>query len=122
MAMKILLADDEEDVKDVLRMFLESKGFEVVTAFDGLSAIDTVRQERPDLVLLDIMMPSIDGIEVCKKLKADPQTVNIPIVMISASSHAESVQKGLDAGAVEYIVKPFEPKNVLAMIQRILNP
>lgn len=112
MAKKILLADDEEDIKIVLKMFLESKGYEVVTAFDGLDAIDVTRQEKPDVILLDVMMPIIDGFEVCKKLKADPETAGVPIIFLSASSHAESVQRGLDAGAVEYMVKPFEPEQL----------
>src|SRR4051812_11200167 len=92
MAKKILLADDEEDIKIVLRMFLESKGYRVVTAYDGLDALDQAKNEKPDAILLDIMMPLLDGFEVCKKLKSQPDTQNIPVVMLSAASHAESVQ------------------------------
>lgn len=120
MAKKILLADDEEDVKTVLRMFLETKGYAVCTAFDGLDAIDQARNEKPDLILLDIMMPLIDGFEVCKKLKADPMTAKIPVVMLSANSHAESVQKGLDVGAAEYLVKPFEPEQLIKLLDKML--
>jgi DNA-binding response OmpR family regulator len=121
MAKKILIADDEEDVKCVLQMFLESKGYRVCTAYDGLDAIDQTRREKPDLILLDIMMPLLDGFEVCKKLKADPETAAIPVVMVSASSYAESVQKGLDAGACEYIVKPFEPVDLDKLIHKVLG-
>lgn len=117
MAKKILLADDEEDVKTILTMFLENKGYEVCTAFDGLDAMNQAKTEKPDLLLLDIMMPLIDGFEVCKKLKSDPETAKLPIVMLSAAAHAESVQKGLDAGAVDYLVKPFEPEQ----LEKILN-
>jgi CheY-like chemotaxis protein len=74
MAKKILVADDEDDVKVVVQLFLESKGFEIVTAYDGLDALDKARKERPDLILLDVMMPVLDGFDVCKKLKADPKT------------------------------------------------
>ena len=112
MATKILLADDEDDVKVVLKLFLEARGYDVVTAYDGLDAISKVQSEKPDVILLDVMMPLIDGFEVCKKLKADPTTAHIPVVMLSAASHAESVKKGLDAGAVDYLVKPFEPEDL----------
>ena len=112
MPKKILLADDEEDVKVVLKMFLENRGYNVSTAFDGLDAIDQAHKEKPDLVLLDVMMPVIDGFEVCKRLKSDPQTADIPIIMLSAASHSESVQRGLNAGAADYLVKPFEPEHL----------
>jgi CheY-like chemotaxis protein len=121
MAHKILLADDEEDVKVVLKMYLESKGYQVVTAYDGLDAIDQAQREKPDAILLDIMMPVLDGFEVCRKLKADPQTQAIPIIMLSAASHAESVQKGLDLGAVDYIVKPFEPENLEQLLAGVIH-
>lgn len=121
MAPKILLADDEDDVKVVLKLFLETRDYEVVTAYDGLDAIDQVRKEKPDVVLLDIMMPVIDGFEVCRRLKADPETASIPIIMVSAASHAESVQKGLDAGAIDYIVKPFEPEALEKLLANVLS-
>lgn len=122
MPYKILLADDEEDIKTVMRLFLEEKGYDIITAFDGLDAIDVTRTEKPDLILLDIMMPVINGFEVCQKLKADVATANIPIVMLSAAAHADSVKKGLDAGAVDYLVKPFDPEKLEEVIQRILEP
>ena len=121
MAKKILLADDEEDIKVVLKMFLESKGYETCTAFDGLDAINQAKSENPDVILLDVMMPLVDGFEVCKKLKADPNTAEIPIVMLSAASHAESVQRGLDAGAVEYLVKPFEPEQLIKVLEEVIR-
>jgi len=121
MAKKILIADDEEDVKFVIQLFLESKGYEIVTAFDGLDAIDKARAEKPDLILLDIMMPLIDGFEVCRKLKADKDTAGIPIVMISAASQTESKKKGLEAGASDYIVKPFEPDHLHKVLDGLLG-
>ena len=121
MAIKVLLADDEEDVKIVLKMFLESKGYETCTAYDGLDAIDQARNEKPDVILLDIMMPLVDGFEVCRTLKADPATAQIPIIMLSAASHSESVQKGIDAGAAEYLVKPFEPEHLVKTLEKIVG-
>ena len=120
MSAKILIADDEEDVKTVLQMYLESRGFRIVTAYDGLDAIEQARLELPDAILLDVMMPTMDGFEVCRTLKADPATQAIPIVMVSAASHAESVQTGLSAGAADYVVKPFEPEHLEKLLNKLL--
>lgn len=121
MKKKILLADDEDDVKIILKMFLESRGYEVFTAFDGLDAIDQAKTNLPDAILLDVMMPLIDGFEVCKKLKADPALAKVPVVMLSAASHSESVQKGMNAGAVDYLVKPFEPEQLEKLLAKLLQ-
>lgn len=121
MTKKILLADDEDDVKIILKMFLESRGYDVCTAFDGLDAIDQARTQSPDVILLDVMMPLIDGFEVCKRLKADPATTKIPIIMLSAASHSESVKKGMNAGAMEYLIKPFEPEQLEALLEKVLT-
>jgi CheY-like chemotaxis protein len=121
MSKKILIADDEEDVKIVIQLILESKGYEIATAFDGLDAIDKARSEKPDLILLDIMMPIIDGFEVCRTLKADPATKHIPIVLISAAAQSESKRKGMAAGAADYIVKPFEPEHLNRVLDGILT-
>jgi CheY-like chemotaxis protein len=121
MTRKILIADDEEDIKVIVQLFLESKGFEIVTAYDGLDAVDKAKSEQPDLVLLDVMMPVIDGFEVCKRLKADPVTADIPIVMLSASSQTESKKRASAAGAVDYISKPFDPDQLQKVIEGHLN-
>jgi DNA-binding response OmpR family regulator len=121
MAKKILIADDAEDVKLVVQLFLESKGFDILTAYDGLDALDKARNDRPDLILLDVMMPVLDGFDVCKKLKADPKTASIPVVMLSASAQAESKQRGMEAGAEDYLVKPFQPEALDALIHQILD-
>ena len=117
---KILLADDEEDIKTVVSMLLESKGFEVITAYDGLATLDLARSEKPDLILLDVMMPVVNGYEVCARLKQDEATRDIPIVMLSAMAQSESVDKGLSAGAVDYVIKPFDPSRLEEVIQRVL--
>ena len=121
MAQKILIADDEEDVKIVIQLFLESKGYEIATAYDGLDAIDRAREEKPDMIILDVMMPVIDGFEVCKRLKADAELKDIPVVMLSASAHAESRERGLEAGAIDYLVKPFEPDKLEKVVQKVLS-
>lgn len=117
---RILLADDEEDIKTVVKMFLESQGYEVVTAYDGLDALEKASSEKPDLILLDIMMPLLDGFEVCKKLKENEQTAKIPILILSAAAHIDSVNRGLKAGAVDYIIKPFEPEKLREKIEQVL--
>jgi len=117
---RVLLADDEEDIKIVLSTFLQSHGYEIATAFDGLDTLEKVQSEKPDLILLDIMMPVLDGYEVCKRLKADKRTANIPILMLSAAAHADSIARALSAGAKDYIVKPFEPEKLLEKIKEIL--
>ncbi len=118
---RILLADDEEDIKTVVAMFLEAEGYEVITAFDGLDALEKVRCDKPDLILLDIMMPVLDGFEVCKRLKENEETAAIPVVILSAAAHVESVNRGLKAGAKDYIVKPFEPETLLEKIEQFIG-
>jgi len=117
---RIVLADDEEDIKTVITMFLQSEGYEVITAFDGLDALEKIQTEKPDLILLDIMMPVLDGYEVCKRLKANKQTAHIPILMLSAAAHTESINRAMNAGAKDYIVKPFEPEGLLEKIREVL--
>lgn len=118
---KILIADDEEDVKTVVQLFLEAKGYTIVTAYDGLDAIDKAKSELPDLILLDIMMPVIDGYQVLQRLKADPTTAAIPIVMLSAASQTESKSRALSAGAIDYIVKPFDGEDLEQIVAQTLG-
>lgn len=118
---KILVADDEEDIKAVVTLFLQSKGYEVISAFDGLSALDLAKMEHPDLILLDIMMPVVDGYEVCRRLKADETTRDIPVVMLSAMAQSESVEKGMSCGAADYVVKPFDPARLEEVVARVLS-
>lgn len=117
----ILVADDEEDIKVILKVYLESTGFEVVTAYDGLDATAVAREKKPDLILMDIMMPVIDGIEVTKQLKADAATRDIPVVMLSAAAQSGMIEKAMEAGAADYISKPFEPDKVKEVIEEILR-
>ncbi|OAB61143.1 hybrid sensor histidine kinase/response regulator [Leptolyngbya valderiana BDU 20041] len=113
----ILIVDDNPANLDVLSDFLDSAGFEVLVAQDGESALDKVYYAPPDLILLDIMMPGIDGFETCKRLKSDPKTIDIPVIFTSALADTVDKVKGLSIGAVDYITKPFQQEEVLARVR-----
>ena len=117
----ILVVDDEEDVLELVRYNLEKNGYSVLTATSGEEAITLGRSKRPDLVVLDLMLPGIDGLEVCKKLKADSKTDHIPVVMLTAKGEETDVVTGLELGADDYVTKPFSPKVLVARIKRILH-
>jgi CheY-like chemotaxis protein len=116
----ILLADDEDDIKVVVRMFLEANGYEVLTAYDGLDAVEKIKESKPDLVLMDIMMPVLDGIEVTRQVKSQKETKHIPIVMLTAAAQSGLVERAIQAGAADYIAKPFEPERVQEVIEKLL--
>jgi CheY-like chemotaxis protein len=113
----ILVVDDTPANIDIL---LETIGEEdeVSVAISGEDALELIEEEPPDLVLLDVMMPGIDGFEVCKRLKADPKTAGIPIVFLSGMDSAEEKQKGLDLGAVDFLTKPIDPSEVMKVIKK----
>jgi two-component system, sensor histidine kinase and response regulator len=117
---RILVVDDEPDVVSLLERTLRADGFEVLTAFDGIGALDVIMAEKPDLVLLDIMMPMMSGYEVCAQVKSNPQTKDIPIVCLSSAHTPDARAQSLKAGAVELIAKPFFPDELLAQIRRHL--
>ena len=114
---KILVADDVPDNVKLLAYELSDHGYDVVTAFDGREALEAARRESVDVILLDIMMPGLDGIEVCRQLKADAELKNVPVIMITACDLDEDVIRGLDAGAHDYVTKPFALPIVLARIR-----
>lgn len=117
----ILLADDEEDIKTILSMYLENSGYDVETAYDGLDAMERIKERKPDLILMDIMMPVLDGIEVTRQIKEQEEFRDIPVVMLTAAAHSSMVQRAMDAGARDYISKPFDPEKVNEIIQKILS-
>jgi len=117
----ILVVDDEEDVLELVRYNLDKNGYSIITASSGEEAITLARNKLPDLVVLDLMLPGIDGLEVCKKLKADTRTDHIPIVMLTAKGEETDVVTGLELGADDYVTKPFSPKVLTARIKRILH-
>ena len=118
---KILVIDDLPENVFMLQDRLEHEGYEVLTAYDGSSGIQKARTELPDLILLDIMMPDINGIEVCKTLVQDSNTSDIPIILVTAKTGAEDTKDGLDAGAFDYIKKPFNKIELLARVKSALK-
>lgn len=118
---KILVADDSPTVVAMLREALEEQGFQVIAAGDGQEALEKTRQEKPGLVVLDVEMPKINGYLVCKKLKDDPKTKDIPIVMLTVKDKESDKQWGLGMGADEYLSKPFEPTKLVEIIKERLK-
>lgn len=114
---RILLVDDEQNILDIVRFNLEVEGYHVITALDGEEALRKVYETRPDLVLCDIMMPEIDGLEVCRRLKADSRTDQIPIVMLSAKAQPQDKMASIEAGADDFITKPFDFSDLVARIK-----
>jgi DNA-binding response OmpR family regulator len=114
---RVLAVDDEPHILKLIAFSLRAHGFEVLEASDGLSAISVAEAEHPDLILLDVMMPALDGYEACRRIKANPATADIPIFMLTAKAQAAEQQTGLDAGAMDYICKPFTPKDLVATVE-----
>ena len=118
---KILVVDDEQDLVKLVRFHLEKDGYKVTSAFNGEDALFLARKERPELIILDLMLPSIDGLEVCKKLKTDTELANIAIVMLTAKGEESDITVGLKLGADDYVTKPFSPKELVARVQAVLR-
>ena len=118
MARKILVVEDDRNISDLIRMYLEKEGFEVRSAFDGAAAVEAFRAMEPDMVLLDIMLPVMDGWAVCSRIR---ETSRTPIIMITAKSEVFDRIQGLEMGADDYIVKPFEMKELIARINAVLR-
>jgi DNA-binding response OmpR family regulator len=117
----ILSVDDEQDVTDLVRFHFGRAGYEVLTAASGREAIETIRCHRPDLVLLDLMLPDIDGFGVCEILRRTASTATIPIVILSAWSTTDARNVGLELGALDYVTKPFSPKDLVVRMNRLLQ-
>ncbi len=118
---KILVVDDEIYIVHILDFSLGMEGYEVVTALDGEQALHKVKSDKPDLVVLDIMMPKLDGYETCKILKNDPETKNIPVILLSAKGRNVDQTMGFQVGADDYITKPFSPRKLVERINMILG-
>jgi two-component system alkaline phosphatase synthesis response regulator PhoP len=118
---KILVVDDENLMVRMVQIRLEASGYEVITACDGEEGLKKAKKENPDLIILDIMMPKMDGHEVCRLLKADERYERIPIIILSAKTQKSDIDKSLKAGAEAHVTKPFEPKVLLAKIKEVLN-
>jgi CheY-like chemotaxis protein/anti-sigma regulatory factor (Ser/Thr protein kinase) len=121
MMKKILIIDDEADLCETIKAQLETSGFNVSAALSGQEGLDKVKDYRPDLIILDLMMPVMDGFEVCKRLKKDTQTSSIPVVVLTALQQEEAAKKALSMGAEGYLVKPFEQDSLLFTIREFLK-
>ena len=117
----ILLAEDEADIRLVARLALTRAGFDVVTASDGARAVATAVERHPDVILLDWMMPLVDGPSACTQLKADPATRDIPIIFLTAKSQQSEIARGLSLGALGYIVKPFDALTLGERVRQLLE-
>jgi len=121
MTKKVLIADDEPNIVISLEFLLRREGFEVLVAVDGEEALAKARAERPDLVLLDVMMPKMNGFDVCQALRADPGLAAMRILMLTAKGRDTEVSKGLDLGADAYVTKPFSTKDLVVQVRSLLG-
>lgn len=117
----ILVVDDEEDILELLRYNLTKNGYKVTCVATGEEGVSSSKANIPDLVLLDLMLPGVDGLEVCRRLKADPRTQGIPIIILSARGEEADIVSGLELGADDYLTKPFSPRVLLARIKSVLR-
>jgi two-component system phosphate regulon response regulator PhoB len=117
----ILVVDDEEDIRELVALNLDREGYTVLTCETGEQALALARAKEPDLVLLDLMLPGIDGLEVCKRLKADPSRQHVPVVMLTAKGEESDIVAGLELGADDYVTKPFSGKVLVARVRRLLR-
>jgi DNA-binding response OmpR family regulator len=117
---KILIAEDERDIRDLITFTLGFAGFDVIAAANGEEALNLARQENPDLILMDVRMPRMTGYEACAAMKADAKMKDIPVIFLSAKGQDAEIQTGLQAGAVDYLLKPFAPDQLTARIQAVL--
>ena len=118
---RILVVDDEEDIQELIRYNLAREGYEVSCAGTGEEALEQVRAKAPDLVVLDLMLPGVDGLDVCRRLRSDPRTEVVPIIMVTAKGEEADVVTGLEIGADDYLTKPFTPRVLLARVRAILR-
>jgi DNA-binding response OmpR family regulator len=118
---KILIAEDERDIRDLITFTLKFAGHDVVAAANGEEALDKALHEIPDLILMDVRMPRMTGYEACKRMKTEDSIKHIPVVFLSAKGQDSEVHQGLDAGAVEYILKPFSPDQLTDRVRTLLK-
>jgi len=115
--MKVLIADDELRLRKVVSLHLKKSGFDVFEAGNGQQAVDLVKEVEPDIIVLDVMMPEKTGLEACAEIKSDENFKNIPIILLTAMAESDDIKKGKEAGADEYLTKPFSPKELIDIIK-----
>ena len=118
---KILIVEDEVSLLKLESILLTTRGYKVSGVTDGLKALEEIKKDMPDLVLLDIMIPGIDGFEVCRRIKADPVTANLPVVMLTAKKSSADQTRGIEAGADAYITKPFKSAKIIEIVEELLR-
>jgi two-component system phosphate regulon response regulator PhoB len=116
----VLLAEDDADIRDLVTFTLREAGYEVRAFEDGLSALASARDNRPDLAVLDIMMPGMSGLDACRELRADPATSEVPIILLTARAQEPDIETGFAVGADDYIVKPFSPRELASRVHAVL--
>jgi DNA-binding response OmpR family regulator len=117
---RIVIADDDADIRELVVFKLRHSGHDVVSVGDGAAAIESCSQERPDLVILDVMMPGMSGLEAARAIRADTRLDGLPIIMLTARAQDSDIEQGFDAGAADYIVKPFSPRDLAARVDAVL--
>lgn len=118
---KVLVIDDEKDIVALVRYHLEKAGFQCLEGIDGVTALRLIREHHPDLLILDLMLPGMDGLEICRQLRQDAETVRLPILMLTAKAEEVDRVVGLEVGADDYVVKPFSPRELIARVRAILR-
>jgi len=121
MSKKVLIIEDERDIRDLVAHYLTKEGYKVEPALDGAKGLSLAKTLNPDVIILDIMLPEMDGLEVCKKLRADPKTAAVPIIMLTAKGEETDKIVGLELGADDYLTKPFSPKELTARVKALLR-
>lgn len=117
----ILVVDDEEDIRELVKYNLDKEGYQVLTAETGETALQVMEEKKPDMVILDLMLPGVDGLEVCKRIRKKSQSEQVPIIMLTAKGEESDVVTGLELGADDYITKPFSPKVMVARVRTIFR-
>ncbi|MGA9108878.1 MAG: response regulator [Smithella sp.] len=118
---KILIVDDEQDIVELISYNLEKEGFSIIKAYDGVSVFNVITMKKPDLLILDLMLPGMNGLDICKKIRANPATADLPIIMLTAKGDELDKIIGLEIGADDYITKPFSVKELVARVRTILR-
>jgi len=118
---KVLVVEDDEDILELVRYHLAREGLQVVCAANGQTGLTHAKEETPDLIVLDLMLPDVDGLEICRVLRAEPRTAHVPIVMLTAKGEESDVIAGLEVGADDYVTKPFSPKVLVARLRAVLR-
>jgi two-component system phosphate regulon response regulator PhoB len=116
----ILIADDDPDIRDLVSFKLEQAGFEVTAVDNGLAALASAREFPPDMIVLDVMMPGMSGIDVCRELRGSPPTATLPIILLTARAQEGDVEVGFGVGADDYVVKPFSPRELVSRVEAVI--